>query len=196
MVSEINREQLQQGVAYADRWIAYRQQAQEIPGVVVAIRFEDQLLLSKGYGFADLEKRIPMTPHHIFRIASHSKTFTATAIMQLVEQGKLRLDDRMGSYIPWLQNRVAEATIRQVLNHAAGIIRDGNDADFWQLDHAFPDLPGLRQLVEDGGDVLAPNDTFKYSNIGYSLLGLVIEAASGLPYNEYVTRHIVDRLGL
>jgi CubicO group peptidase (beta-lactamase class C family) len=195
-MTTIDRGRLREGVEYAGRWIDYQQQLHQIPGVVAAVRFGDELLLNSGYGFANLERQTPMTPQHIFRIASHSKTFTATAIMQLREQGKLRLDDRLGQHIPWLQGRVAEATVRQALNHAAGIIRDGNEADYWQLDYSFPDQAGLQRLVGDGGDILAPNDTFKYSNIAYSLLGLVIEATSGAPYHEYVRRYIVERLGL
>jgi CubicO group peptidase (beta-lactamase class C family) len=131
-------------------------------------------------------------------VASHSKTFTATAIMQLVEQGILRLDDPLGAHIPWLgsQGSLARVTLRQALNHTGGLIRDGSEADYWQLDDAFPDEEGLRRLVAQGGAALDANETFKYSNIGYALLGLVVEAVSGLPYNAYVTRHIIERLGL
>jgi CubicO group peptidase (beta-lactamase class C family) len=195
-VSTIDVDRLREGVAYFDRWIGYQQQLKEVPGVVVAVRYEDQLLLSKGYGFADLERQIPMTPQHVFRIASHSKTFTATAIMQLVEAGKLRLDDELGRYIPWLRGGPAKVTIRQALNHSAGIVRDGNDADYWQLERDFPDAEELQRMVEEGGEVLPANESFKYSNIGFSLLGLVIEAVTGEPYNAYVKREIVDRLGL
>ncbi len=189
---------LRAGVAYADQWVEYQQDRRELPGVALAIWHDDGLLLSRGYGYADLEQQTPMTPRRIFRVASHSKTFTATAVMQLMEGGKLRLDDRLAQYIPWLeqQDGLARVTIRQALSHSAGLVRDGNDADYWQLDAAFPDGDELRRLAEDGGAVLAANEAFKYSNIGYGLLGLVIEAASGMPYHQYVTRHIVDRLGL
>ena len=163
-MSQINRDLLRDGVAYVDQWMAYQQERREIPGVVVAIRHEDQFLLSQGYGYADLERAIPMTPRHVFRIASHSKTFTATAIMQLVERNKLRLDDQLAAYIPWLGQRdtLARVTIRQVLNHAAGIVRDGADADYWRLEGAFPDATELRRLVEEGGAVLDANESFKY----------------------------------
>lgn len=197
-MSQIDPTLLRDGVAYADRWLAYQQERRDIPGLVVAIRHDDRLLLSRGYGLADLERGIPITPRHIFRVASHSKTFTATAIMRLVDQQALRLDDRLAAYIPWLgqHDGLAQVTIRQALNHTSGLIRDGADADYWQLSAAFPDGDALRRLVEQGGAVLAPNETFKYSNIGYALLGLVVEAASGLPYNAYVRRHIVEPLGL
>jgi D-alanyl-D-alanine carboxypeptidase len=197
-MGQLNRDLLRDGVAYIDRWVSYQQERRELPGVVVAVRHDGELLLSKGYGYADLERQIPMTPGHIFRIASHSKTFTATAIMQLVEAGKLRLDDPLADSIPWLRDLagLTRVTVRQALNHTTGIVRNGDDADYWQLDQAFPDDDELRRLVEDGGMVLEANTSFKYSNIAYALLGLVIEAAGGMPYGEYVTRGIIDRLGL
>ena len=197
-MGEVNRDLLRDGAAYVDRWIACQRERRELPGVLVAIRHDDQVLLCKGHGHADLERRTPMTPGHIFRIASHSKMFTATAIMQLMEHGNLRLDDPLADHIPWLrrQEALARVTIRQALNHTTGIVRDGQDADHWQLDHPFPDGEGVRHLVEDGGVVLAANEAFKYSNIAYALLGMVIEAAGGMPYREYVARRIIDRLGL
>jgi CubicO group peptidase (beta-lactamase class C family) len=197
-MGQINQDLLRDAVVYADQWVAYQQERRDIPGVVVAIQSGDQILLAHGYGYADLERQIPMTAAHIFRIASHSKTFTATAILQLLEAGKLRLDDPLANSIPWLQplGDLARVTVRQALNHTTGIVRDGDNADYWSLDYAFPDRAELQRLVEEGGRVLAPNESFKYSNIAYALLGLVIEAASGLPYNQYVKREIVDRLGL
>jgi CubicO group peptidase (beta-lactamase class C family) len=197
-MGKLDQALLRDAVAYADQWVAYRQEQCELPGVVVAIRCDDQLLLSQGYGYANIEQRVPITPQHIFRIASHSKTFTATAIMQLAEHGTLRLDDRLADHIPWLRElgELAQVTIRQALNHSAGIVRDGDDADFWQLDHAFPDDQELRIMVEHGGRVLPANESFKYSNIAYGLLGKVIEAASGSSYSTYVRQHIVDPLGL
>src|SRR5262249_40257578 len=130
----------------------------------------------------------------IFRIASHSKTFTATAIMQLVEQQRLRLDDRLQQHVPWL---ASEATVRQTLNHASGITRDGSDAEFWAVEQAFPNREELRAIATSAAaGVLDPNTSFKYSNIGFGLLGLAIEAVTGLTYNDYVRENIVTRLRL
>lgn len=187
---------LRDAVAYADRWLSYQQRLHEIPAITFAVRHRDDLILSTAHGHANLEAGIPVTPQHIFRVASHSKWFTATAILQLSEQGKLRLDDRLGQFIPWLQGSIAAATVREALNHAAGITRDGYDNDHWQLAHPFPDVAQLQELVERDGAVLERNRMLKYSNIGYSLLGLVIEAASGLPYHRYMQDHIVEPLGL
>ena len=140
-MGRMNQDLLRDAVVYTHQWVAYQQDRRDLPGVVVAIRCDDRLLLSQGYGHADIEQQIPLTPQHIFRIASHSKTFTATAIMQLLERGALRLDDRLADYIRWLREQagLAQVTIRQALNHSAGIVRDSDDADFWQLEHDFPD---------------------------------------------------------
>jgi len=193
---ETNGQLLRDAVDYVDRWLAYQQKLKEIPALTVAVRHGDDVILSKAYGHANLERCAPVTPESIFRVASHSKWFTATAVMQLKEQGKLRLDDPLPQYVTWLSGPLASATIRQVLNHAAGITRDGYDNDHWQLEHPFPDKEQLRALVEDGGEILPSNHKLKYSNIGYSLLGEVVEIAGGMPYNHYVKKNIVDRLGL
>jgi CubicO group peptidase (beta-lactamase class C family) len=187
-----DRAALLEAAAYIDRWIAFRREQRDLPGLVVAIRQADELVLCQGYGSAHLDPPVAMTPQHIFRVASHSKMFTATAIMQLVEQGKLRLDDRAAAYVSWFNS---DATVRQLLNHAAGVIRDGIDADFWRVEQPFPDVATLRALAPDAS-ILPPNSTFKYSNVGFGLLGLVVEAVSGAPFNQYVQEHIVRRLGL
>jgi CubicO group peptidase (beta-lactamase class C family) len=137
MAPEMNDGLLGNAMAYADQWLAFQQRLKEIPAVTMAVRHGDEVILSRAYGHANLEREIAVTPMHIFRVASHSKWFTATAIMQLKEQHKLRLDDPLGQYIAWLVEPVASITIRQVLNHAAGITRDGYDNDHWQLDHPF-----------------------------------------------------------
>jgi CubicO group peptidase (beta-lactamase class C family) len=188
----LDRAALREAAAYVDRWIAFCREHRDLPGLVVAIRHADELALCQGYGFAQLDPQVAMTTEHIFRVASHSKMFTATAIMQLVEQGKLRLDDRASAYVSWVQSDV---TVRQLLNHAGGVIRDGLEADFWRVEQPFPDVTALRALAPDAS-TLPTNTTFKYSNVGYGLLGQVIEAVSGAPYNEHVKEHIINRLGL
>ncbi|OMQ12864.1 serine hydrolase, partial [Modestobacter sp. VKM Ac-2676] len=100
-------------------------------------------------------------------------------------------------WVPDLPAAVGAVTVRELLGHQSGLLRDGRDNDFWQLLHAFPDAPRLRELV-GGGDavVFGRNEHFKYSNVGYSLLGQVIEAVTGTGYAEHVQRAVVDPLGL
>ena len=187
-------------IAYYDTWLAYQRQYQRIPGIQVAVRTGDRLALSRAYGEADVERHVPLRQDHLFRIASHSKTFASIAVLQLVEQGKLRLDDTVGHWLPWMaeaKSPLATATVGELLSHSSGIIRDGRDSDFWQLGKPFPDRDALKaEMLSAQAPVIPANDHFKYSNIGYGALGLVIEAAAGTDFNSYVRSHIVDRLGL
>ncbi|MCU1405367.1 MAG: hypothetical protein JWQ43_1670, partial [Glaciihabitans sp.] len=184
---------------YIDSWLEYRAWKLRVPGVQVAVYFDGALQFSKAYGFADVESGTELSTGHLFRVASQSKAFTATAILQLFEAGRLRLDDTAGMYVKALVDAgspVALVTIRDLLEHSAGVIRDGLDSDFWQLTRAFPDEAELLAIILDGGDKALPGVSFNYSNIGYSLLGLIVESASGRSYHRYVTEEIVDRLGL
>ncbi len=195
----LSRSSVRSALAYIDDWLAFRQHYLRIPGVQVAVLYDHEVLLSKAYGHADVEGGVALTPRHLFRVASHSKTFTATAVMQLVEAGLLRLDDPVGRWLSFLgesDSPVRALTIRDLLGHSGGLIRDGKDADYWQLLQEFPDRARLRAIALDDADVLPPTKQFKYSNIAYSLLGLVIEEVCGRPYNEQVAVEIVQRLGL
>jgi CubicO group peptidase (beta-lactamase class C family) len=182
---------------YFDAWLRFRQRFDRVPGVQAAVLSGDAIVMACAHGLADVEAATALTEQHLFRIASHSKTFTATAIMQLVERGVVRLDDAVGSWLPFLAGSPSEhVTLRELLSHASGTTRDGREGDFWQLAYAFPDAAGLHRISLDGAAVIDRNERFKYSNIGFSLLGQVIEAASGQPYGEYVQQHIIQVLGL
>ncbi|MGW7686231.1 serine hydrolase domain-containing protein [Kribbella sp. NPDC054772] len=180
-----------------ESWLEYQRRYLRTPGVQAAIRVGDELVLSTALGNSDDVAGTPLRTDHLFRIASHSKTFTATSVLQLVEQGKVRLDDPIETYVPELAgSELAAVSVRELLGHQAGVIRDGVDKDYWQLMDPFPDREGLLELCRSHGRVFEPNEFFKYTNIGYSLLGLVIESASGSTYGEYVGTQIVQRLGL
>ena len=185
---------------YLDTWWAFRQRYLRVPGVQAAVLLGEEVALSTANGSADLERGVPLTPRHLFHVASHSKTFTATAVLQLHEQGRLRLDDEVGAWLPVLRedgSPVADRTLRELLSHAGGLTRDGVDGDHWQLRRPFPDATGLRQLAALPQAAATPaNSAFKYSNIGFGLLGLVVEAASGVPWGQYVRTNVMDRLGL
>lgn len=191
------RSALLDAARYADTWLAHQQQFLRVPGVQAALLFGDEVVLSAAYGHADVEHDVPLTTEHRFRIASHSKTFTATAVMQLVERRRLRLDDPLEQWIPAAQGlAVGRVTVRELLAHAGGISRDGDDGDFWQLHTPFLDDAALDAVLGANPLVLARNERFKYSNIGYSLLGRVVAAASGQSYHDHVARNIVGPLGL
>lgn len=191
---------LNEALAYVDSWLPYKFERSEIPGMSVSIAHKGKVIFSKAYGYSNVEAKKKMTSEHIFRVASHSKTFTVVAIMQLQEKAKLRLDDPIVGYIPWLKNhkdkRWEKVTIRQLLSHSAGVIRDGMDADYWELGRDFPSEVEFRKEILQTKLVFDNNTKQKYPNYGYSLLGQVVARASGKTYNEYVTKNIITSLGL
>jgi CubicO group peptidase (beta-lactamase class C family) len=120
-------------------WLDYQRRYLRTPGVQAAIRVGDELVLSTALGHSDEVAGTPLRTDHLFRIASHSKTFTATSILQLVEQGKVRLDDPIEQYVAELSgSALGPVTVRELLGHQGGVIRDGVDKDYWQLMDPFP----------------------------------------------------------
>lgn len=195
-----DRRALERAVAYVDSWLQWRCPRSDLPGCVVAVAHRGRVLLCGAYGHADLASGRRLRSDDIFRIASHSKSFTATAVMQLHERGRLHLDDAASQHLGWLarhrDHRFRQVTVRQLLSHGAGVMRDGKDADHWQFRRPFPDRDQLRDEVLDAELVTDPNVAMKYSNIGYGLVGLVIEEVSGYPYDEYLQSHVITPLGL
>ena len=120
--------------------------------------------------------------------------------MQLVQAGRLRLDDTAGHWVTFLvddDSPLAGVTVRDLLTHASGVYRDSADGDFWHLVGAFPDRARLREiLAEPAAAVVPPNERFKYSNIGYGLLGLIIEAVTGSDFNDHLIEAVVRPLGV
>ena len=185
--------------AYVHDWLAFRRRALRVPGVQAAVRLGGDLVHSSAHGHADVEGGVALRTDHVFRVASHSKTFTATAVLRLVEAGRLRLDDTLGGHLPWVAQEspeLAAASLRELLSHAAGVTRDGTAGDFWQLDGEFPDAAGLRAAVRGGGSLVGRSERFKYSNVGYALLGAVLEQVTGRGYAEHVSADLVEPLGL
>lgn len=184
----------------------------EIKGISIAVSRNDSLLFAKGYGWADREAGIPMSPGSIMRIASASKLVTATAIMKLVEQGRLRLDSKIfgddgilndTSFTNSVKDRrIFDITVDHLLQHKGGFTLGAGDpmfntADIMEVKH-LKTPPDNRQLT---GIVLGrrlgfqPGSGRRYSNFGYMLLSLVIEKVSGKNYWDYVTEEILRPAG-
>nr|WP_321984345.1 serine hydrolase domain-containing protein [uncultured Lichenicoccus sp.] len=167
----------------------------ELPGCAIAIAHGTDFVFERAFGVADLSSQAAMSPRYRLRVASHSKTFTAVAVMLLREHGRLRLDDPLGQHVPELPASLAAASIGQVLSHAAGVMRDGRDCAHWDDLAPFPDRKWLREELAMP-PVLQPGERMKYSNLGYGLLGLVIEAVTGEPFQAWVRRDVLARAGL
>jgi D-alanyl-D-alanine carboxypeptidase len=190
---------IRSAAGYLRSWVEAQAAHRRVPGVQVAIRSGDELALSTAVGRADAVAGTPLTTEHLFRIASHSKTFTATAVLRLVEAGRMRLDDPIGQYVPELEgggSPVARVTVRELLGHQSGVTRDGENGDFWQLEYPFLDRDGVIAEVLRAGVVHSRNEHFKYSNIGYALVGLAIEAVTGTSYADHLRTDVLEPLGL
>lgn len=184
-------------VAVLDKWIEHTLHRNHQPGLALGIVYDGELLWGKGYGFADAETRQAVTLDRRFRIASITKTFTAVAIMQLRDAGKLSLDDPVSKHLKWFKLRYEDApdiTVRNLLTHTSGLARDSHgpmwtehDAPEWD---AFVTATSLRQPTQP------PYQHFAYSNLGYSLLGGIIEAISGQSWADYLQHNILDPLGM
>jgi len=180
-----------------DGWLDYQRGHHRIPGLSAAVVHGNQVVFERAYGDAVEGGRRRVTATTCYRIASISKVFTATAVMQLVERGAIRLDERAQHYLPWFRARrdasLEAITVRQLLSHTAGVERDGTD--HWASDR-FPTLDDLKARASDGMAVFAPLERWKYSNVGYAILGQVVAAASRQPYEDYVRSAIIEPLQL
>ena len=185
-------------LTYFEHWLDYRRWYLRIPVLQAAVWCAGGVRARVALGLADVDPSRAMTTTDVFRVASHSKTFTATAVLQLVERGRLRLDDTAGHWISYLADGpLATVTIRELLSHSSGLFRDGWNNDCWDALGSFPTVSELPAVLNDShAQTLQRNQRFKYSNVGFALLGLIVAAASALPFNDYVREHIIADLGL
>ena len=186
-------------ITVLDMWIEQHIAHRGLPGLSIAIVYDQEIVWAKGYGYSDLEKKIPATPSTVYRIGSITKVFTSTAILQLRDQGKLRLDDPVSLHLPWFRvpDRFPGApaiTIRQLLTHTSGLAREP-DFPYW-TDHVFPTREELAGALPKQDPVHAPETTSHYSNLGMALLGEIVTEVSGQPWADYVEEHILEPLGM
>ncbi|MHA2185925.1 MAG: serine hydrolase domain-containing protein, partial [Promethearchaeota archaeon] len=194
----VKKELIQSSLHLIDSWLDYQVYIKEIPGLAVGIAVEDELIFKKEYGYANLEKREKLTDQHLFRIASHSKLFTATAIMMLYHEGKLSIDDKVSKYIPWIRStnnkQLEHIRIQHLLTHSSGITRDGNTTHWFN--NKFPTLEEIKSQFHEKFTFYEPSEIIKYSNFGYTLLGQIIEKVSGQSYSDFIQKRILSPLGM
>ncbi|MBT6512403.1 MAG: beta-lactamase family protein, partial [Rhodospirillaceae bacterium] len=186
---------LKAALEYMPQWLEYQLETSQRPGCAFAVTHQGEVALAHCLGFADQTIGAKLRPSHRFRAASHSKSFTATGLLKLREQGRLRLDDPVGNHVGGLAKGVACLTLEQLLSHSAGLSRDGDDAGQWIDRRPFLDEADLRQALNDGL-MIEPSTRFKYSNLAFGLLGLVIEEITGESYTTWIRREVVEASGL
>jgi serine beta-lactamase-like protein LACTB len=165
-----------------------------IPGASAAVAVDGRIVWSGVYGTADLELEVPVRSSTVFRLASVSKPITAVAVMQLVERGKLRLDDDLLQHCKGYPPKPWPIRLRQLLNHQAGV-RDYKKGEWGSVRH-YRDLADSLAAFRDDPLVFEPGTRFLYSTYGYSLLGCAVEGASGQPFVEYLRQNVFAPAGM
>ena len=169
-------------------------------GASVGVVRDQELVWTKGFGFADIETGRAPDEHTIYRVASNTKTFTATAIFQLRDEGKLLLDDPVVNYIPEFASvkpakaSVESVTLRRLLCHHSGLMGEA-PGNYWETTE-FPTIEEFLAALPEVTLVIEPDSAFKYSTLAYALLGEVVARVSGRAYEEYVHAEVLNPLGM
>lgn len=170
-------------------------EARAVPGLSVAVSVDGAVVWSEGFGFADLEQRVPVTPITKFRIGSISKSLTAAALGVLYEQGKLDLDTPVQRYVPAFPEKPKGAvTTRLLAGHLAGV-RHYRGREFL-LAERFPTVASGLAIFQDDTLLFTPGSRYSYSSYGWNLLSAVIEGASGESFLSYMRKTVIEQLGL
>ncbi|HEY9829034.1 MAG TPA: serine hydrolase [Stenomitos sp.] len=183
--------------AFVDKFFAEQMLKEHIPGAVFTLVKDGKIFFSKGYGYADLEQKIPVVPDKtLFRVGSISKLFTTTAVMQLAEQGKLNLNDDVNQYLKRFQipnTYPKPVTIANLLTHT-----DGFDSG-WGIKAFSASKAEMTPLGEYLAKrlpprILPPGEVFLYSDVGMTLAGYLVEVISGVPFAQYIQQNILQPL--
>jgi len=169
-----------------DAYVKERMQGMHIPGLSLAVVKDGQVIKASGYGIANLETNTPATPETMYKTASLSKSVIAAAILLLVQDGKLRLDDKVSEYLDGTPTSWQEITIRHLLTHTSGIVRD--PADY----HPYEDKPiaEIVQSVYPVPLVFQPGEKWLYSNVGYYVLAEIISKVSGEAWDKFIAERL------
>lgn len=192
--------QTQTADKYADRlrsfeeFVRHQIEKNKIPGLTIGF-IKDDYVWVKGFGYADLENKVPTRAESAYRLASVQKSMTAAAILQLAEQGKINLDAEIQTYVPYFPKKNYPVTVRQLLYHLGGIPHYVNR----DVEQHIKEHKSTRETIaifENFDLVAEPGTKFSYSSYGYDLLGAAIEGASKQSYADYMREHIWQPLGM
>jgi CubicO group peptidase (beta-lactamase class C family) len=182
-------------------WLEAQSAYENIPGISMAVVYDQELLWARGFGYADREKKIPATPETIYGIGSISKLFTSIAVLQLRDQGKIRLDDPVVKHLPRFNIKQTypegpPVTIHGILTHSSGLPRDA-DYPYWSAPYSeFPTREQILKTLANQATVYPADTHFQYSNLGFALAGEIVAQVSGQDYADYVEQKILVPLGL
>ena len=168
---------------------------QNLPGLSVAVGVGGQVVWAEGFGWADLESRVPVSPETRFRIGTASTVLTSAAVGLLLEKGRLKLDDEIQAYVPEFPKKQWPVTVRQLMGHLAGVRNDGGDEGPLLSSRCERPVDAL-QAFGDRSLLFEPGTRYRYSSYGWILVSAAIEAASGEPFLRFMEKQIFEPLGM
>jgi CubicO group peptidase (beta-lactamase class C family) len=175
-----------------DEYVKSEMQKEHIPGLSLAVIKDGQIILAKGYGLSNVELQVAVRPETIFQSGSMGKQFTATAVMMLVEEGKLSLADSITKYFTDAPASWQNITVRHLLTHTAGTTDYPGDFDF-RRDYTEPELLKRAEAIPLA---FPPGEKWSYSNLGYVMLGILIHKVSGKFYGDFLQERVFKPLGM
>ena len=164
------------------------------PGIAIAVSVDGETVWSEGFGYANLEHRVPMWPSVKFRVGSVSKSMTAAAVATLVEAGRLDLDAPIQRYVPSFPEKPHPITTRQLGGHLAGIRAYEGDENF--IRDPYPTVLAALEIFQDDPLLHPPGTAFSYTSYGFNLISAVVEGASGQPFLSYMRDAVLGPLGM
>lgn len=177
-----------------DDFVARQMKFDKTPDLTIGF-IKDGFVWVKGYGFADLENKVPANPDSAYRLASVSKSMTAVAIMQLVETKKIDLDAEVQTYVSYFPKKPWPVTVRQVLGHIGGISHYKNAEKELHIKEHKSTREAIA-IFQDFDLVAEPGTRYSYSSYGYNLLGAIVEAASGMSFGDYMKQNVWGPAGM
>ncbi len=171
-----------------------RMEEQDIPGLSITVGVAGEIVWEEGFGWADLENRVPVWPETKFRIASISKSLTAAAVGKLVEEGRLDLDAPVQEYVPSFPQKQWPITTRLLGGHLAGIRHYRGD-EFQSMAH-YDDVVDALAIFKDDPLLHEPGTAYEYSTYGWNLISAVVQSAAGEPYLDYMRREVFQPAGM
>ncbi len=190
-----------ESVYLLETWIESVLDFDRLPGMSIAVIHDQEIVYTRGFGYADVERGVNATPNTRYSICSISKLFTSIAIMRLRDEGKLSLDDPVSKHLPWFaleteDPKAQPPTLEDLLRHSSGLPCEPDLATWPESDLRRPSREELIEGVSKLKASYPTNTQFNYSNLGFSLLGEVVSVVSGMAYEEYVHESILEPLGM
>ena len=191
---------VRQALTFLEMWMDGQRAYEAIPGASAAVVHDQELVWASGFGLADRERAAAATPSTVYSICSISKLFTSVAVMQLRDEGRLRLDDPVEKHLPWfavkqMYPESGPITVESLLTHSAGFQEDPS-IPFWTGAFDFPTREKVMASLPSEETLYPAQRHYEYSNLGLLLAGEIVTAASGTPYSDLVKARVLDPLGL